>query len=418
VAIASDVSDSTAVARALQQADPTIGILLLGESPGSLDALAGRESVPSKALSALSQEQAYVRSLLHTVDAVIIMVGLDGHVREWNRRAEVLSGIPRAEAIGRSFAELAPEHERERVRADIERLAAGGGPTERFETVVSASDGSRHLLWNASLVEDQQGHAAILATGIDLTEQKRAERALQDSQRRVIEAEKLAAITALTGGIAHDIGTPMTAILGYAELLAKSVDDEKNRKRANTIVEQVHRVSDLLETLLNLSRLEDRPQQPVELERVAEKALDFYREKFKLHGVALEREYEPAPRILGDADRLHQVLLSLFLSALEVAPNGSPLRVAIRPAAGGVELRVSHRGPGPGEPDPRAPLFGGDDAPPAGATGIGFGLLVARSIVEEHGGRIALVRRGGGSEFQLSFPLAREPASTPLEDRS
>ena len=72
-------------------------------------------------------------------------------------------------------------------------------------------------------------------------------------------AEKLASIVALTTDIAHDVGTPLTAILGYAELIAKSVGDEKNRKRATTIVAQVHRVRELIENLMNVSRAEERP---------------------------------------------------------------------------------------------------------------------------------------------------------------
>jgi two-component system NtrC family sensor kinase len=234
-----------------------------------------------------------------------------------------------------------------------------------------------------------------------------AEKILRSAEKRALEAEKLASISALTAGIAHDVGTPMTAILGYAELIAKSVEDEKNRKRATTIAEQVHRVSGLLETLLTLARTEERLSQSVDLAVILDRALDFYREKLKRRGIEVERHYHSAPEVLGDPDRLHQVFLNLFLNAAEAMPEGGTLRVSLAEASGAeAEVCVSDTGPGI-DPELRTRIFEPYARANRSPTGGGLGLLVAKTIVEEHGGSIEPGSEPDrGTVFRITLPRA------------
>jgi signal transduction histidine kinase len=228
------------------------------------------------------------------------------------------------------------------------------------------------------------------------------------AQRRTLEADKLASITALTAEITHEIGTPMTAILGYAELLAKSVGDEKNRKRATTIVDQVARVRDLIGTLMSLSRMDERSPLPLELTGILDKTLDLYREKFKRRGIEIERHYGPAPRVLGDPGRLHQVLLGLFLHALKAISEGGVLRVSLAEIdTTEVEIRISGTG-WDIDPDLRARIFEPGFSTKQRAGGPGLGLFVAKTLIEEQGGKMALTNEPDrGTEFRLIFPQPR-----------
>jgi len=235
-------------------------------------------------------------------------------------------------------------------------------------------------------------------------------RILGGTDRETLEAEKLASINALTAGIAHDIGTPMTAILGYAELLAKSVKDEKNRKRATTIVEQVHRVSELIEILMSFSRTEDHAPTRLELPGLLDRALDFYREKLKRRGIEVERHYKSAPQILGDSGRLNQVFLNLFLNAVEAMPEGGTLRVSVDQAdQEGAEVRIADTGTGI-DSELRARIFEPFFTTKRRVTGRGLGLLVAKTILEEeHAGKIELASDAEApeTEFRIVFPPMR-----------
>jgi PAS domain S-box-containing protein len=422
VAIAPDVENPSALVQRIREADPSARIVLLGadaeparedRAPRSSKLVgAGLGGSEAGAVSAaLRRERAYVRSLLDTVEAVILVIELDGTIREWNRRAESLYGVSRAKALGRIYFEFLPEEERDRVRGEIRRLAAGGEPTRGFENAIRTPAGARHVLWNAALVEGQHGAPAILATGIDLTEAREAERILRETQRRAFEAEKRASLVALTASISHDVATPMTAILVYAELLEKSVGSEKNRKRASTIVEQVRRVSQMIDTLLKLARAEQGSAIPVELAGLLDKALDFYREKCKARGIEIERDYRRAPQVLGNPGRLHHVFLTLVFRTLEAMPGGGMLRVVLAETeAGDAEIRICHAAAS-GDHDLRTQIFEDSVSTGQRASGASLDLLVTKAIVEDHAGTLALTSDPSrGTELRLSFPRLSQQA--------
>jgi signal transduction histidine kinase len=129
--------------------------------------------------------------------------------------------------------------------------------------------------------------------------------------------------------IAHEIGTPMTTILGYAELLAKSVGDEKNRQRATTIVEQVHRVSELTEQLLVLSRSPAGSPRAVALDAALDAALADCAGAAEQRGVRLERRFSGAPTVHADPRRLQQVVVQLLLQAIDATPRQGTLRLSL-----------------------------------------------------------------------------------------
>jgi signal transduction histidine kinase len=154
----------------------------------------------------------------------------------------------------------------------------------------------------------------------------------------------------LMAAVAHEIGTPMTTILGYAELLVKSVADDRDRQRAATIVEQVQRVSRLTEKLLALSRVPVGSPGPVELDALLETALASADGALTRRGVRLERRFAPVPPVLAEARRLEQVVTQLLLEAVEATPREGTLRVSLARRPGGeVEVCASHPERGCGE---------------------------------------------------------------------
>jgi signal transduction histidine kinase len=159
-------------------------------------------------------------------------------------------------------------------------------------------------------------------------------------KQRSLEIGPSASPSELVAAIAHEIGTPMTTILGYAELLAKSAGDEKSRERASTIVEQVHRVSRLTEKLLSESRAPSAPSGPVRLEGLLESALAEAGEVLTRRRVRLERRFDPVPAVLADPRRLQHVVVQLLLEAVGATPRAGVLWMSLAETAGEVEICV------------------------------------------------------------------------------
>jgi signal transduction histidine kinase len=230
---------------------------------------------------------------------------------------------------------------------------------------------------------------------------------LQRTRRRARAAEELASVGTLVAGLAHEIGTPMGVIQGHAKMLEAAVSNDDGIWRLRTIQEQIARISRIIQTLLNLARPREMRRAPVALDALLENTLGFVREKLERRKIQVEAALEPAPSVVGDAERLQQVFLNLFLNAADAMPEGGRLRVTLdHGTAGEVQVRIADSGGGIRPEDlPRIfdPFFTSKDA----GQGNGLGLTVAKGIVGDHGGVICVESAVGvGTEFKVRFPSA------------
>lgn len=241
-------------------------------------------------------------------------------------------------------------------------------------------------------------------------EQKATEHELRQTESRARAAESLASVATLVAGLAHEIGTPMGVIRGHAEALEGSVQGEKAAWRLRTIRDQIDRISLIIQSLLNIARPKRAQRTPVALAEVADTALAFLSEKLRTGNVRVDRAFEDVPEVLGDADKLQQLFLNLFLNATDAMPEGGTLRVAIAPHGTEIQVIVADSGAGiaPADlPHIFTPFF---STKPAGR-GSGLGLVVADGIVADHGGHIeASSEVGRGTTFTMRFPCIRQDA--------
>ena len=249
----------------------------------------------------------------------------------------------------------------------------------------------------------------VVAVTEDITEAFESAERLKKTEKRAREAEKLASIATLTAGLAHDVGTPIHIIMGYAELMEKSLTDENERKRARLIGEQTKRVTDLIQTLLNISRPHEPNLIRMSLAETLEHGLQFYREKLKAHGIKVERHFSEVAPVLGDPDQLEQVFLNLFVNAADAMNSGGTLQVYLRaPDEESVEVIVRDSGAGI-EVEHLKKIFEPFFTTKSRGKGNGLGLLVSKRIIVEHEGSIDVESAlGEGTEFRIMLPSAPE----------
>ncbi|MAG31257.1 MAG: hypothetical protein CL908_10265 [Deltaproteobacteria bacterium] len=354
-------------------------------------------------LDAIRQDRDRLRAIIDSADDGILAIDEDGLIVEVNPAIEKIFGYTSEALLGQNVMVLMPPPFREEHDDYVKRyLKSGDSRIIGFGREIRAlrKDGSTFPLYLAvseGYVEDRRVFTGIVR---DLGQ-------LREAEQRAHEAEQLAALSTIAAGIAHDVGTPMTTILGYAELIKNSVGDAKNRDRAGHIVDQVRRVTDLLRTLLNIARPRNAVPEPLDLRVVVDHSLEFFREKLKGRGIVIERLYASEPMVVADRDRLEQVFLNLIVNAADAMPKGGTLTVRVgEPISETVEISVSDTGIGM-EPDVLARIFDAFYTTKERGKGTGLGLLVSQRIIRDHGGRIlAESAPGMGTTFRITIPTA------------
>ncbi len=243
-------------------------------------------------------------------------------------------------------------------------------------------------------------------------EQQRGE--LRRTLDRARTAEELASIATLVTALAHEIGTPMGVIQGHAKLLESAVSDDDARWWLDTIQEQTGRVSRIIQTLLNMARPRRSQRLPVAVAPLLETTLSFLREKLACRGIEVEKELADVPSVLGDSERLQQLFLNLFLNAADAMPDGGSLRVSVEAGEDGeVQVCVADTGSGIPEADLEH-IFDPFFTTKSAGEGNGLGLMVAKGIVDDHGGRLDVTStEGEGTEFRIALPVAGATAEEP-----
>jgi len=232
--------------------------------------------------------------------------------------------------------------------------------------------------------------------------------ALRSTRAQARAAEELASVATLVAGLAHEIGTPLGVIQGHAKLLEpKLPDDADARWRLQTIQTQIARISRIIQTLLNMARPRKARRVPVALAPLLEASISFVSEKLQRRGIEVVREIAPVPSLMGDPERLQQLLLNLLLNAADAMPAGGRLRVSLASGEGSdVVIRVGDTGTGI-RPEDLDRIFDPFFTTKPAGEGNGLGLMVCKGIVTDHGGAITVTSQVGvGTEFCVSLPCA------------
>jgi signal transduction histidine kinase len=241
--------------------------------------------------------------------------------------------------------------------------------------------------------------------------------------RRAQMSERLAAVGTMTAGLSHEIRNPLNAAALQLSVLERRLQKlpagaQRPLLEPLTLVkDEIRRLDHILEDFLQFARPREFVARPIEPGPVVARVLDLLGGEAERRGITVQRDLEPAvplPAVVGDQERLRQVLVNLTLNALEATPDGGTIRVACaaeppepeRPDdLGRVAISIEDTGPGV-EVGLRDRIF--EPFFTTKAKGSGLGLSIVHAIVAQHGGTIE-VEAGdrGGARFVLRLPLAR-----------
>jgi two-component system, NtrC family, sensor kinase len=344
-------------------------------------------------------------NIVESINVGILAIGLDETVESWNAQMEVMFAMPRVDVlnqpIGNIFpAEFMTEFHRVKDEPGVHNLYKFPLPMPTGETrtaniaIAPLVSRSFSVVGRIILVDDITGRMQL--------------------ESQLAQAEKLSSIGLLAAGVAHEVNTPLAVISSYTQMLAKEVrGNERLAPLLDRITSQTFRASGIVNSLLNFSRTGSTEFSEIDLNTVIRDTLTLLEHQFKTASVQLDVKLKPElPRIVGNADKLQQVFLNLFLNAKDAMTAGGSLQVTTE-VNGRVGVLIADTGAGIAPEHMQRiydPFFTTKNAPSEGQRrGTGLGLAVTYGIIQEHAGRIQVESAvGHGTTFRLEFPAVRK----------
>jgi len=354
----------------------------------------------AQAVALQTAEARYTR-LVEAAEDAIVCIDEEGNLTAVNRAIETVFGRSRDELLGRPFAELLDESEApamwqafaqalqgERSRSTIRFTRPGG--VRGFATLVGAPiiEGGRVT--------------GVIAIARDVTD----ERLLLD---QAIRQDRLVAMGELVGGVAHEVNSPLTSILAYAQVLERGVGGEDAARALETITREAKRASRIVGKLLAFGRQGQPERIPSDINQALRDTIDLRRYALRMQDIKLSVSLmADPPLIVADPFQLQQVFINLLSNAEQaVAHQPSERRISVSSEVRGESFIVSISDSGAGiAPEALPHIFNPFFTTKPRGAGTGLGLSISDGIVREHRGVLrARSEPGRGATFEVELPI-------------
>jgi len=362
----------------------------------ALQALAGNTSAAlanAELYSRVSLEKERSVAILANIADGIVAVDRDGRVVLWNAAAEDITGVPQAEAIGRTTVQVL---QRDLESADDE-VPAG----QRLVSILRGGDEVWLSLSEAVMRDPLGAVAGRIFAFRDISSDRMLEQVKSD----------------FVAAVSHELRTPLTSIYGFAETLLRQdipFGEEERRTFLGYIASESERLTEIVDQLLNVARL-DAGDLQVELGRIDVSSVvsEVVETVEGANGHSFEIDLPEEPLAAeADPDKVRQVFNILVENALRYSPEGGKVTVGARRNADRVEVRVVDEGTGIPAAEREwifRKFYRAESAARDGAAGTGLGLFIAKELVNAMGGRICVdSTEGEGSSFAFELPVARD----------
>jgi PAS domain S-box-containing protein len=349
-------------------------------------------------------------SLLDQTHDAIVVWEFPRTIIFWNRGAEQLYGFSKEEAIGRSSHELL--HTDHPLPTSVFEAALERAGEWTGELTHTTRDGRKILVESRHvLMREADGRHLVLETNRDITERKHAEEAARKAQEELAHVARVTTLGEMAASIAHEVDQPLSGVVINANaslrfLTSASPNLDEVRDGLQAIARDGRRASDVIGRIRALARRTSTEKEPLDINEVIREVVALAEGEARRARARCRTELAgDLPRVVGDRVQLQQVVLNLLLNGLEAmhAVVGRPRDLVIssqREATDRVRVAVQDSGSGI-DPQFAPRMFEAFYTTKPG--GLGMGLSISRSIVEQHGGRLwAVPNDGHGTTFQFT----------------
>jgi PAS domain S-box-containing protein len=358
--------------------------------------------------AALERAEALYTRLVESAEDAICTVDEEGNFTSVNRALEHAVGLRREVILGRHFADALLEGERGEMWLMFAETLAG--ERQRRELRFLYADGRSGIASVLAAPIYEHGRiAGALAILRDVTE----ERSLLE---QVVRQDKMAALGELVGGVAHEVNSPLTGILAFAQLLQgdQGGNAEESRKALDTIVNEAKRAARIVAKLLTFARQNPPEKMPTELNQVLMDTIELRRYPLKMQQIGLTVEFgESLPVTWADPFQLQQVFINLLSNAEQSLTNrAGERRITVRTERRGDQIVATISDTGSGiAPEHLPHIFNPFYTTKPRGIGTGLGLSISFGIVREHGGVLRVLSEAGkGASFEVALPIIAPPS--------
>lgn len=350
----------------------------------------------------IEQQEEFRRRLLESFPDLILVVDLDECYTFVSSRSRDLLGYRPEDMLGKKISAL-DDHSPD-LASLYHRVVSGKQAFDSSEYGARHRDGSwRTMRAAASQLTDAEGKiSGVIISVRDITIERKLE-------QQVVQSERLAAMGAMIGGVAHELNNPLTSILGVSELLQDSETNETARKQLAMLQQQARRAADIVQNLTYFSRPPAPGKSRINLAEVVERTLNLHAYSLRKNNIAVDFLKETVPYALGDPHQLMQVFLNLIVNAeqaIREARDKGTLRIRLGRTENSVWVSFHDDGPGIPKESLRS-IFDPFYTTKRPGRGTGLGLSICKSVMKEHSGSVEAANApDGGAVFTVTLPVS------------
>ena len=413
-------------------------VLSLSLALGAVVALLARDvRLRASAEAALAETLALRKAMEDSLVTGLRARDLQGRITYVNPAFCNMVGFSATDLIGQAPPPYwPPEHVHEYTQRQQVRLTGSPPPREGYETLFMRRNGERFavMIFEAPLVDGHGRHTGWMSTALDVSAQRRVEEISRQQQERLQATARLATVGEMASLLSHELNQPLAAIASYATGSINLMNDEREAdspetrallsQAAQRIAEQAERAGRVIKSVHDFVRRREQAREAIRVDDLIDSVLPLVRLQARKSGTRIELDLpSPMPRVVCDRTMLEQVLLNLTRNGIQSMENTTPLAkrellIRVRQIhERWVSFSVIDHGSGVA-PEVAQRLF----TPffTTRAEGMGLGLSLCRTVIEQHGGVLDFQNLAGsadgshegGAEFRFTLPAAPTSLAT------